>query len=363
MNVSKADIEKIKSHIEINQDIKNEIKQPEEFDEEFAMSKAGFYFKIKNYSKSVEYLDRILEKDPKNIHALFRKGLVLKNEKKDAEAIIYLDLALEIKKGKEIEIQKMICLNNLKKHNEALEIANGILHENPKDYDILHKKGIILNDMDKFSEARKIFSKCLEKNSKNIRVMTSIATSYMREQKLQEAVSTLEGILEIEPKNIRSLIRLTHLKETLWKEDEAIKLIDRVLKIQPDNAHALKHKGEALTKLEKYDDAILIFDLALKFDDHSTNPDIITGKGVALKKMGKYEESLNCLNVALEKQPMDAIATYHKACVFSLKGRKIEALDLLETAIMSRNELKKYAVEESDFKEIQNEPKFKEIVE
>ncbi len=214
-NVSKADIEKIKSHIEINQDIKNEIKQPEEFDEEFAMSKAGFYFKIKNYSKSVEYLDRILEKDPKNIHALFRKGLVLKNEKKDAEAIIYLDLALEIKKGKEIEIQKMICLNNLKKHNEALEIANGILHENPKDYDILHKKGIILNDMDKFSEARKIFSKCLEKNSKNIRVMTSIATSYMREQKLQEAVSTLEGILEIEPKNIRSLIRLTHLKETL----------------------------------------------------------------------------------------------------------------------------------------------------
>ena len=35
---------------------------------------------------------------------------------------------------------------------------------------------------------------------------------------------------------------------------------------------------------------------------------------------------------------------------FSLKGRKIEALDLLETAIMSRNELKKYAVKESDFK-------------
>lgn len=359
---AKEKIEKIKSYIEINQKMKTELEPPIEFNEELSMTKAGFYFKTKNYSKSMELLDLILDKNPKNFQALARKGGVLLRQEKFEDAIIFYDLALEIKKSKIILLRKAIALEYLKKYDMALRIIDNILEKNPKDIHILLHKGVLLGKMEKIDDALEIFNKGLEIDPNSLQMLTNKATAQIHQKKDKDAISTLEKILEIQPSDTRSMIRLCHLKERTGDEKDAILLIDKVLKIEPDNSHALKHKGEALCKLEKYEDGILMFNLGLKFDHDSTNLDIWIGKGDALKKMWKLEEALECYDIFLEKKPMDVDVTYKKSGVLMVMGKKIRALELLEIAIISNPKLKEQVKKNEDFKNILDDEKFQKII-
>jgi Flp pilus assembly protein TadD len=91
-------------------------------------------------------------------------------------------------------------------------------------------------------------------------------------------------------------------------------------------------------------------------------PDAVNVKNALLIKLGKYDEAMETLNKGLEMMPGDATFIYNKACIYSLKGDKANALSHLKTAIATAPWLKQQAMQDEDFRNLREDAEFKALV-
>ncbi|HVU76490.1 MAG TPA: hypothetical protein VHC67_02835 [Gaiellaceae bacterium] len=81
-----------------------------------------------------------------------------------------------------------------------------------------------------------------------------------------------------------------------------------------------------------------------------------------LYQAGKYEELADRLDEVLAGDPPYAVIHFNAACIYSLTGRKDEALTHLARAIELSPETRDLAKEDSDLDAIRGEPRFGELV-
>jgi tetratricopeptide (TPR) repeat protein len=77
---------------------------------------------------------------------------------------------------------------------------------------------------------------------------------------------------------------------------------------------------------------------------------------------GRYEEAADRARELVDDSAPYPMVSYNIACVESLAGRKDDAISSLRRAIEGNEQFRQYAVEDSDFDSIREEPAFKELV-
>ncbi|MCH7510921.1 MAG: tetratricopeptide repeat protein, partial [Chloroflexi bacterium] len=98
--------------------------------------------------------------------------------------------------------------------------------------------------------------------------------------------------------------------------------------------------------------------LQLRPDD----PESLMGRGVALGDMGRYQEALQTYERALQLRPDNPGTLYNRACLYSLWSKPDEALEDLRRAIGADPEYRDKARTDSDFDNIRDDPRFRELV-
>jgi tetratricopeptide (TPR) repeat protein len=81
-----------------------------------------------------------------------------------------------------------------------------------------------------------------------------------------------------------------------------------------------------------------------------------------LAKLARYDEALKAYEKEIELKPEDADAWFHKACAYSLKGDKENALKHLSKVIDLDAKYKEKAKSDDDFKNLWNDEDFKRVV-
>jgi tetratricopeptide (TPR) repeat protein len=140
-----------------------------------------------------------------------------------------------------------------------------------------------------------------------------------------------------------------------------LKDIDRLIRMQPDTSVNYILKGQMLYSMEKYEDSFKAFERATSLDPK--RPDVWGMKAGSLAKMTKYDDAIVAANKGLDLAPNNPTNIYNRACIYSLKGDKANALTDLAKAISMNPSFKEYARKDEDLKSLYDNEEFKKLTE
>jgi tetratricopeptide (TPR) repeat protein len=213
----------------------------------------------------------------------------------------------------------------------------------------------------KTEEASKIYTSIMESYPDNREAVQGWLIANMKRTPTgeEEAIKSLEDLGKLYPKNTGIIFFKAFLEAEYGHNEEALIDIDKLIKIQPDTALNYIGKGQTLYSMEKYEESFKAFDMATSMDPK--RPDVWGMKAGALAKMGKFDDAIVSANKGLELAPDNPTDIYNRACIYSLKGDKANALADLKKAISMNPSFREYATKDEDFKSLWDDEDFKKL--
>ena len=223
------------------------------------------------------------------------------------------------------------------------------------------KKAQLLTRQGNTAEASKIYTMIMENEPDNREAVQGWLIANMKRTQTgeEEAIKSLEELSKLYPKNTGIIFFKAFIETEYKRNEEALTDIDKLIKIQPDTALNYILKGQALYAMEKYNEAFIAFDRATTLDPKRY--DVWGMKAGALAKMGKFDDAIFAASKGLELAPNNPTVIYNRACIYSLKGDKANALADLKRAISMNPSLKESARKDEDFKSLYNDEDFKKL--
>ena len=223
------------------------------------------------------------------------------------------------------------------------------------------KKAQLLTKQGNTEEASKIFISLMESEPDNRDAVQGWLMANMKRTPTgeEEAVKSLEELSKLYPKNTGIIFFKAFIESEYGHNEEALKDIDKLINIQPDTALNYILKGQVLYAMEKYEEAFKAYDKATSLNPN--RPDVWGMKAGALSEMGKFDDAIIAANKGLELAPNNPTGIYNRACIYSLKGDKANALADLKKAISMNPSFKEYARKDEDFKSLYDDEEFKKL--
>jgi len=220
--------------------------------------------------------------------------------------------------------------------NNALQLYNERIEQNPDDVDALIEKAKLLDIMVLLEE---------EPNAKN------------------ETIVAFDQVIKVDPNNSEAWYHKATLLYyqgitgyPIYERDkffvEAVDALDKAIEIDPKNADAFREKGfifaqwgqleEWMGKYEvaqkKWGESLDAYDSSYKLLDASSvsstafYAEVWDGKGLALYKLGRYNESLQAYDEAIALEFIPGQTWISKGLVFTELGKYDEAIDAFDNA-------------------------------
>ncbi|MBZ9578182.1 tetratricopeptide repeat protein [Patescibacteria group bacterium] len=287
------------------------------------------YLKLHNYRMAIKYCDKALKRGPKN-------------------------------KIQKLWLLKGICFGNLDKHRKALEYFNKILRIAPNDPDAILNKITTLNCLGKYKLAMEWINRALKILPKDDHALMMKALALERVGRYKESLKYFNKSIQINPKNDVALTNKGSLLCRLNRHEEEIKCYEKAIKFNPRNHVTLANYGHELIKKGAISKGLKSISKALRINPNYTFA--LCSKAYALHLQRKNKLAIACLKKAIKINNKDAAVFYNLACLCSLMNRNNEAFGMLRKAIQMNKNYKIEAREEPDFKNIQNDPRFKRLI-
>lgn len=175
----------------------------------------------------------------------------------------------------------------------------------------------------------------------------------------EDAIKLLDELNKKYPENMAILFFRAFIEGEYGHNKEALEDIEKLIKVQPDDALNYIMKGQVLNAMEQYNEAFQAFDRATSLDP--SRWDVWGMKASSLAKMGKFDEAITSINRGVELVPNEPVNIYNRACIYSLKGDKANALADLQKAISMNPFFKENARKDEDFKSLYDDEDFKKL--
>jgi tetratricopeptide (TPR) repeat protein len=223
------------------------------------------------------------------------------------------------------------------------------------------KKAQMLTQQGNTAEASKIYTGIMEIEPDNKEAVQGWLMANMKRSPTgeEEAIKQLEELAESYPKNTAILFFKAYLESEHGHNEEALKDIEKLISSNPNDALNYIMKGQVLFGMEKYNDASQAFYKATSLDP--SRGDVWAMQAGALAKIGKFDDAIVAANKGMELAPNNPVSIYNRACIYSLKGDKANALADLQKAISMNPSFKENATKDEDFKSLYNDEDFKKL--
>ena len=298
------------------------------------------------YNESIEYYDKILKSDNKNINAYNNKGHALYNLGRYEEAIKCFDKVLELDdKNINAYNNKGNALLKLGKYEEAIECYNKALELDNKYTYAYNGKGNALYDLGKYEEAIGCFDKALKLDNKNIDSLKNKLECLYKLNDYKNIISCIDDILKIQ-----NLFESDYIEELKLKKSDYLFFLE-------DYKRALKSYEELKTDDFKIKEKIIIcfmklnnFQKAQKYISkliaNNKNNELYYYRGICLFNTNKYQECIKDFDTVIDYED----SKFYKGLSLHYLGDNDEALSLI-TEYKNKNE-EDYSKKYNKFKEV-----------
>jgi len=213
----------------------------------------------------------------------------------------------------------------------------------------------------KTEDASKIYTRMMESfpNEKEVVKQWLILNMKRTPTGEEEAIQLMNDLGKLHPANTAIIFWRMFLEAEHGHNEDAMRDVEKLIELQPDTAVNWVLKGQILTELKRYEEASEAFNKATILDPKRA--DVWGMKAGVLAKIGKFDEALIAANKGIELMPGSPVGIYNRACMYSLKGDKANALTDLKRAIEMNPGFKQHAKTDEDFKSLFDDEDFKNL--
>lgn len=240
--------------------------------------KAASYERMGNRAAALDMHRRILQIDRRDAVAARSAADVLIAERRWREALEVVDDALRLRPNDPGFLERRgDILTNLGRRAEALGSYESALAMDPRNDNVRQKieevrvdvpglmsRALIASASGNYPHALTLFDDILEVEPGNVNALIGKAVAYRRSHKPQEALNCLDLVLNLQPGNVAAILNRGHI---LLEEDDldaALETFDRLVQLSPGDEEAWVGQGDVLVRMGRDDDALAAYAQALK---------------------------------------------------------------------------------------------------
>lgn len=142
------------------------------------------------------------------------------------------------------------------------------------------------------------------------------------------AIKFFHRAVQVDPNFAYAYTLLGHEYVVTEELEKAMSCFRNAIRISPRHYNAWYGIGTIYSKQERFQLAEIHYKRALQINPHSSV--LMCHIGVVQNALQKTDQALQTLNVAIEKDPQNALCKFHRASIYFGAGRHAEALNELE---------------------------------
>jgi tetratricopeptide (TPR) repeat protein len=194
----------------------------------------------------------------------------------------------------------------LNRHQEAMEVLQKAIENNPRDPDSWHGLGEIYCALDRHQEAEAAFRKVLELAPDHAFAWNGLGNVYVETGQPNEAITAFQKALQMDQRIAASWLGLGRAFRLLRQDQNAITAYKMVIGIEPRNAQAWSEMGDLQFDAEAYDQAALAYRKAIDLCEASPSGDdrhsahCYINLGDIYSQQEKYADAILLYQTAIE---------------------------------------------------------------
>jgi tetratricopeptide (TPR) repeat protein len=281
-------------------------------------------------SERVSQEDRSVDELDLTIMVKWLKGSELLLVGKYLEALELFDIVLKEKKIHVFWTCRGVALDELGRHEEAIESFDCALYIKPDDYIAWAGKGMALAGLEMYEEALKSFDRSISIKPTYQNVWLNRGSILGSLGKYEDAIESFDRAISIKPDDHISWYRRGNSLDSLGRYEDAIESYDSAISIYPNYHEAWTNRGNSLNSLGRYEWAIGSYDRAISIDPSNYNT--WNSRGNSLDNLDRYEDALESYSHAMSIKPDDNKAWFDRGFSLMRLGRYEEAIESYDIA-------------------------------
>ncbi len=303
---------------------------------DFLVCCAKYYSNLGNPRRSIEYCELALElKEEENfLHNFIADEYI--NLEDPFKALKHYKLALSFDQLDDYALENvMVCYNQLKRGDEAIEFLNGYLDQFAFSETAWYEYGQFYFNKKNYEEAIRGFDYLLAINSQSIGVYANKAACYEAMGEWQKAISVYEEMLELEYTKSFTFYKIGLCYKENKQPVQALNAFQKSLRDDPQFYLSMMEQSYLYEEIGSMREALHFAEEAVSLNE--TSLDYQKRLAFLYIDAGKFEESLECLKKLVSYEPTRFYNWYAHSEVLMLIGEYEEAVTVLSEAIRKHN--------------------------
>jgi tetratricopeptide (TPR) repeat protein len=187
-------------------------------DSNLLQQKNMIYINLEKYELILDYLEKILSVNPRDVEILLRKCKCYQILNKMEQAIQCFEQILSIQSSNLSALRYLVLIFiNLGKYEQALDYLEKILSDNPTDFEMIYFKAIILEKLGQSAESVNNYLKSLKISSTNVPELQSISLHMVHLLGKDISMPIFKRLLENNPDNVLALEGMKNLSNPVYE--------------------------------------------------------------------------------------------------------------------------------------------------
>lgn len=255
------------------------------------------YYKLNNYQKALEDLNKTIEIDPQYMNVYYDRGVVYQDVGNYREAMNNYSKAIEINPqfDKAYNNRGNVSLQ-LGDYPHAIEDFNQAIKLNADIPDYYYNRGVALHNLGNYEQALKDYSRTVK----------------------------------LDPRYTKAYSNRANVFKRLGNHPQAIIDYSIAIELDPQSSVIYYNRGIAYHESGNYQQAINDYSKAI--DHNSQYADAYFNRGVAYKDIENYDQAIKDFNKAIELAPQDATAYYNMGLCYIQLGNIRQSISYYKKA-------------------------------
>lgn len=172
--------------------------------------------------------------------------------------------------------QQAFELHKQGKLDDAEELYNKVLEQDPENAEVLNFLGIINLQKFRLSKAEEFIQKAIAISPEQY-FYENLAKVYLEMEDSQNAIKLYKELLDKQPENFDYVFNLASAYKVARDYENAIKMYERAIELQPENPDSYYNMGLILNNLSKPQEAIKYYKKAVELCPDDTETRYFTG--------------------------------------------------------------------------------------
>lgn len=245
-----------------------------------------------NFDEAIVELQAALEQEPDNTDALASLGGVYLTLERLEEAMVELDKALAIEADHPLALSNLCGTLALQGAENALNICEQALAENPEDADVYNSLGILYGQAGQFEPAVAAFLEAIDLEPEHNWAHNNLGRTYINMNQFEQSIPALSEAIRIDPDNAKAHYNLGLAYANLERYEDAIPAYQEALQQDPNLVYTYIDLAVVYTWMEQPEEAIANFEAFLEMVPDADNREAIEAEIARLSDLAAMGEAV-----------------------------------------------------------------------